>query len=243
MTTGGRLSNLWTVPGLVVTCLVLHACSTDERPLTPAGPASPFSPAAPGVVVRGTVTDERDGPIAGAFVSGPTVSAMTDATGAFTGAYTGGGTREFLLYAHKVGYVSRSRAVSPHGDESVTIKLATIFPLPIDGATAAELLPADLPASAGEPYDSEYLWNAKHFSFTTPGTHDVIVEMPWEPTGNAALAMWALDGRLSSLPSGNPSVLRLPRGSSGLLLVGQPYSAGQLTRPVAFELHTRRADP
>ena len=243
MTTSGRLSNMWPVLGSMVMSVLLHACATDERSLTPAGPATPFTPAAAGVVVRGTVTDERDAPIAGAFVSGPTVSAMTDAMGAFTAAYTGGGTREFLLYAHKVGYISRGRAVSPHGDESVTIKLATVFALPIDGATAADLLPADLPGYVGEPYDSDYTWNTKYFSFTTPGTHDVIVEMPWEQTGNASLAMWALDGRASSLPSGNPAVLRLPRGSSGLLLVGQPYSAGQLTRPVAFELHTRRADP
>ncbi len=243
MTTDRRLSTLWAIVRLVLACLVVHACSADEEPLTPAGPAAPPDPAAAGVVIRGTVMDVADAPISGAIVSGSGVIATTDAAGAFTASYTGASSHEFLLYAHKIGYISRGRMVFPHSGESVIIKLPAVFGLPMDGSTASELLPADLPGYVGEPYESDYSWNIKYFSFNTPATHDVIVEMSWQQAGTEALAMWALDGRVSSLLSGSAAVLRLPRGRSGFLLVGRTYSAGQLTRPVAFALHTRRADP
>jgi hypothetical protein len=116
--------------------------------------------------------------------------------------------------------------------------------LPVSGSVATSLLPSDPPQWVQEDsddYDGDVSWNTKYFTFTTPVTADLDVVLEWEHAGNAALMLWVMNDTLKSRSSGAGQALRLPRGVSGVLLVGQSYEAGQLTQPIAFTLATTLA--
>ena len=101
--------------------------------------------------------------------------------------------------------------------------------------------PRDPSAYVGVDYDSALLWNTEYFSFATPATDDVIVDLAFTASGNAALEMYALDGTIQSTASGSLISIRLPKGATGTLLVGQTYEAEKLTTPVPFTLNVHRA--
>ena len=57
--------------------------------------------------------------------------------------------------------------------------------------------------------------------------------------------MWVLEGTNASGRTNTGAVIRLPRGTSGVLLIGRPFTAGKLlpSQAVPFTLTTRRVSP
>jgi hypothetical protein len=240
-----RLSAVWSAVALALAVLVLPGCSADHGSLTPTGPAvpSPVNPVAR-VVLSGSVTDLLNAPIAGAVVtafasSRPTT--VTDAAGQFRFESVEVGLASFQVSVQKAGYVTRTWAVRTDGEPS-PLKLPPLFQLPIDASTTSEIVATDLPDYVGEAYESDYSYNTKYFSFSIPSTADVIVEISWERVENSSLMMWAFDGTVVSGRTSTGAVIRLPRGSTGMLLIGRPHSAGQLSQSqsVTFTLTTRQ---
>ena len=248
MTNVDRIPSLWFAVALAVAVLVLPGCS-DQKLLTPTGPAAPGAPS-PGmplveIVLRGSVTDVEDVPVSGAVVTASGFSrrstTVTDAAGQFTLQSDHIDASGWVLVsAQKAGYVTQTRAMS--GVDRFPIKLPLILQLPVDGSMAAAILAADPPTYVGEAYESDYSSNTKYFSFTIPVTADLIVEIAWEGVENSSLMMWAFEGTKVSERTGTGAAIRLPRGTTSVLLVGRPYAAGKLlpSQSVPFTLTTRR---
>jgi hypothetical protein len=169
-------------------------------------------------------------------------STTTDVAGNFTleSASPSGG---IWISATKDGYVARQVVCCADNTQLVTIKLPPLLRLPIEGSTSSELRATDPPDYVGEAYESDYSYNTRYFAFTTPATAEVIVEAGWEQSEDSTLEMWAFGGTLVSERTGAGALIHLPGGSSGVLLVGRPYSAGRLrqSQSVAFTLRTRRS--
>jgi len=98
---------------------------------------------------------------------------------------------------------------------------------------------SDPPMFVGEPYDSAYLGHSQLFEFETPPSTEVIVDLEWDLSTGAPLAMWALDGTIESEPRDRFQTLRLPAGTRGILIIGLPRQAGEPKLPVAFRLETQ----
>jgi len=249
MTNDGRISPLRSAVAFAAAFLVLPSCSQDHQSLTPAGPSAP-NPTSPvtTIVLSGSVTDTLDVPIGGAIVTaleGSRPTTMTDAAGRFRFESVEAGVASWVhVSAQKAGFVSLTYTVPTKG-ELAPLKLPPLFQLPIDDSTASEILATDLPAYVGEAYESDYSYHTKYFSFAIPSSADVIVEISWERVENSSLTMWALGGTVVSERISTGAMLRLPRGATGMLLVGRPYVAGPLTKSqsVAFTLTTRRVTP
>lgn len=214
---------------------------------TVSGPGGPGQTRS--ITVTGTITELTGAPAANAFVTvtpfGPTqaVSGVSDATGRFSlGPVTVFQGETVQLAITLADHVTRTFAVPTSGASvDVTIPLAPLHDLAMDAATNGVLDVNDPPTYVGTPYDSDYLQNTEYFAFATPATDDVIVDLTFTASGNAALEMYALEGTIPSTASGSSISIRLPKGTTGTLLVGQAYSADKLTTPVPFTLNAHRA--
>ena len=227
---------------LAVAGVILPACSDGGRTLSPSTPtsvaATPVSPVT--TVLSGTITDRLSNPIGGAVVTALAAGspvAITDEVGHF--ALSVENFFPLPLTVSKEGYATRTQTV--YTAQAITIRLTPSFLLQIDRLTTSELLPTDPPDYVGEPYESDYSWNTKLFSLPSPLVEAVIVEISWDGGEAGAVAMWAGNGTLTSATSATGVVLILPRGTTGALLVGRPYAAGKLTRPLAFTLDVHHA--
>jgi len=230
---------------LAVAGVILPACSSAEHSSTPTTPTSVIGPSTPitAKTFAGTVTDLADVPISGAVVSTfnryPRV--ITDEMGHFA-LSADSSIVSFPISASKDGYVTRTETLYVDASQPITIRLPQSLWLQLDELTTSELLPTDPPAYVGEPYDSDYFWNTKFFSLVGPLANDVIVEISWDMT-EGDLAMTAREGVISSTRSGAGAIVRLPRGTTGALIVGRPFVAGKLSRPVAFTIAAHRDGP
>ena len=251
MTNAGRIKCLWSAIVVAIAGLILSGCSKDHELRSPAGPEPP-GPSAPSpgqpvvdIVLSGSVTDLQDVPIGDAIVTAWGLSRLrttvTDAAGNFTvHADHIDATALVLVSAEKAGYITQGRMIS--SVDRVPIKLPALLPLPIDGSTTSAVSAVDPPDYVGEPYESDYSYNTRYFSFTTPGTADLIVEISWERTENSALMIWVQGGMNVSERTSTGAVIRIARGISGMMLVGRPFGAGKLLpgQSVPFTLTTRR---
>jgi hypothetical protein len=237
---------------LTASLLALGACDRHaDTPTTPTGPTQVTVPATRAVSISGTVADLAGNPVAGATVTGTVGGsrsvAVSDADGRFSlGTFVASDAQTMTVVIDASGHVGYTlqRPVSSVGSEwTVNVRLPERLTLPIDGSVDSSLLATDPAAYVGDPYESDYSWNTKYFAYTTPADADVVVELEWEGARNAALVLWAQGGELRSQLSGTRQVLRLPHGSEGLLLVGQPSAAGALLQSVTFRLTTRTVPP
>jgi hypothetical protein len=228
------------------------ACERTTRSAsTPTGPTSITTSTSRAVAIDGTVTDLDGAAVGGASVTGTVGTARanttTDESGRFSlGTFEASSSQQMTVVIASSGYVTANLgrpASSVDARWTLNVKLPRLFTLPIDDSLTAVLLTTDPGDYVGDPYDSDYSSNTKYIAFTTPAASDVVVELGWEPIGNASLMMWALGGAIVSQPSDGRQVLRLPHGTSGMLLVGQPYAAGRLLQSVAFTLATRTVPP
>jgi hypothetical protein len=254
MTNAGRIQCLWFAIVVAITGLILPGCSKDRESFSPTGP-EPAAPRAPSpglpaveIVLSGSVTDLQDVPISGAIVTAWGLSRLTttvtDAAGHFTvQADHVDATALVLVSAQKAGYITQGRMLS--SVDRLPIRLPALLQLPIDGAMTSAVVAVDPAGYVGEAYESDYTYNTKYFLFATPGNADVIVEISWERAENSALMMWVHNGTNVSERTGTGAVIRLPHGTSGMLLVGRPLAAGKLLagQSVAFTLTTRQVSP
>jgi len=197
------------------------------------------------IVISGTVRNTLEAPLGGVTVTatsaGTSVQGFTDVDGRFTLPGLRAGSQEYITVTAQLGgYVKLSRVVEPPlVHQTVNLKLATLSALPIDSSASAQLLPSDVADYVAEPYESDYSWNTKYFSFST-GAEDLVVELTWEHSGNASLQMWWQNTSFASQAAGDKQVIVLPKNRSGVLLIGQPFQAQQLTSATNFTLETRR---
>jgi hypothetical protein len=201
--------------------------------------------------VRGTVTDPGGAPVAGVLVKAgvtgsyyvPVSSANTDSAGRFVldVGYPQAGLT-VVISTERVDYVSYSRALSPplNRDIDLALTLIPFVKFPPAGTFAGELLTTARPAYMGEPYESDYAYQAVTFDVAALGDGDLDLVLDWTRAGNAALRMWANEGMTVSVADGNRQRIHLPRGSGRTLIVGQAYVAGDLTQNVPFTLSAVR---
>jgi hypothetical protein len=194
------------------------------------------------VVVGGTVVDQANNPLADVaitIVGQAAVTATSDASGRFIApAMTVRAGDAVLCAATKANYTSSSQSTKPTSSTlQMKFVLTAVTPLPIDGSLTATLYPGDPHNYVGEPYESDYAWNMRTFPFST-GAEGLSVELNWDPVGNGALKMWALEGARTSQEFDGRQVITLPPNTNAVLLVGQ--RGAQLTQPVNFTLTTHR---
>ena len=222
---------------LILTVLSAAAC-TKTLPMAPSNPIP--------IVISGTVRDTLEMPLAGVVIRAQgvtvTVEGLSDSSGRFAlPGIAAESLTHIRLSAELAGYARIVRLLDvPALNHFLNLKLPVLGSLPIDSTASGQLLPSDLADYIGEPYDSDYSWNTKYFSFSTPSDADVSVELTWERTGNASLKMWQQNTLVVSESSGDRQVIRLPRNTNGVLLVGQPFEAYQLTSAANFTLEARR---
>ena len=242
------------VRSIVVTAMTaaLGAAAACSSPATVPN-AVPPGPVAMRMSLTGTILDANGAPLAGVLTTASLVAvsvtpiriATTDSSGRFSlGTIDLLSVNKVMFSATKPGYAAYAEMLSPSSSVQVDLRLTltALISLPRAGDLSASLLPSDPPAYVGEPYESDYAWNARSFYFDAPSDSDLDVVLAWSRVGNAAIRMWAGDGDITSHAEGINQTIRLPRGTRGMLIVGQPYLAGRLTQPVPFTLTTTAVD-
>lgn len=211
-------------------------------------PTGVTGPVAMKMTLGGTILDGNGAALSGvlttASLAGVSVrEATTDSAGKFSlGTIDLLSTSSVIFSATKPGYAPYAETLSPQSAVQVNrvLTLLALVRLPQAGNIGGSLLVSDPPVYVGEPYDSDYAWQARSFYFEAPSDSDLDVVLAWPRDGNAALQMWAAKGNITSRADGSSQTIRLPRGTSGTLIVGQPLNAGSLTQSVQFALTTRR---
>jgi hypothetical protein len=248
MSTRTDATRTWWLASIALAAVALSACS---KPPDGTSRLTTMATQTLSITVSGTVADTAGDAIADAAVFGSSaatgtlqsVTVRTDASGRFNlGAFDVTPTDGLYVVTSKPGYGTDSRRLLPTA-ASVDLNMMLVVhrPLSVDQTVQGRMNPASPGGNVGDPYESDYTWNMHAYDYSVPSTADCIVELEWDRVGNATLMMWAQSGAIVSLASGTKQVLRLPRGTSGTLIVGQAYASGRLQQPVNYTLTTRAA--
>jgi len=232
-----------TAVSMIVAGLLVSGCGPDSPAF---GPATPTGVVRLGGAVFETAGARLGGVVVTGYVETQILATTTRGDGSYElGPFNVGRTTTIVVTLRKPGYISRRFEVAPTDSRRpFNMIMPTANGLPVDGSVAALLLlsdPSQWVQEDSDDYEGDVSWNTKYFTFTTPATADLDAVLEWEHAGNAALMLWVMNDTLKSRPSGAGQALRLPRGVSGVLLVGQSYEAGELTEPVSFTLTTTSA--
>ena len=191
--------------------------------------------------ITGTVSTVTNQPIAGAIVKVESGAvARTDGAGRFQATFQIPASPT-AISAEGTGYHPSSQVFTLSANTTVVVDFAleALEKLTIGSSVTGTISGNDPPTYVGMAYDSDYSRHTKYYTYTTPVSDDLIVELSWTPTANAALVMWTQEGDIKSIAAGDRQQIRLPHDTSGNLLVGQPWEAGALSVVVPFTLDAR----